>query len=276
MRYPSKICIIWTYEETCPFLLAPFLNDRVGTVLSDHFHQEEGDPHGAILSTTLFSVKINNIVKQVDPGVECSLYVDDFVIMYKSPTINAMQRRLHHIIIRLEKCTLENWFTISKNKTVAMYFCHDKKCMDHNLKLGAGPIEFIEVKFLGLIWDTKLTFEPHIEYLRAWCQNSLNILKILSRTEWGADQTEINSLLRSKLEYGCIVYGCASTTVLSKLDPICPVHNQGLHLSLGAFHSSPVESLYVEAHEPQLDIRRHKLALQYALKLKSNPQKSSL
>ena len=79
------------------------------------------------MSTTLFNVKINDIVKQVDPGVECSLYVDDFVIMYRSPTIDAIQRKLQHTINRLEKWTLENGFTISKNKTVAMHFCPDKK-----------------------------------------------------------------------------------------------------------------------------------------------------
>ena len=50
-----------------------------------------------------------------------------------------------------------------------------------------------------------------------------------------------------------------------------PVHNQGLRLSLGAFRSSPVDSLYVEAHELQLEIRREKLALQYILKLKATP-----
>ena len=42
-------------------------------------------------------------------------------------------------------------------------------------------------------------------------------------------------------------------------------------LSIGAFRSSPVESLYVEAHEPPLEIRKEKLALQYILKLKANP-----
>ena len=70
------------------------------------------------------------------------------------------------------------------------------------------------------------------------------------------------------MDYGCLVYGSASKTALAKLDP---VHNQGLRLSLGAFRSSPVESLYVEAHEPPLEIRREKLALQYILKLKANP-----
>ena len=114
-----------------PIFIGNFLSDRtfqihLGTILSDVFHQEEGVPQGAILSTTLFNDKINDIVKQVDPGVECSLYVDDFVIMYKSPTIDAIQRKLQHTINRLEKWTLKNGFTISKNKTVAMHFCPDK------------------------------------------------------------------------------------------------------------------------------------------------------
>ena len=63
----------------------------------------------------------------------------------------------------------------------------------------------------------------------------------------------------SELDYGCIVYGSASKTALAKLDI---VHNQGLRLSLGAFRSSPVESLYVEVHELPLEIRRDQLALQ--------------
>ena len=88
----------------------------------------------------------------------------------------------------------------------------------------------------------------------------------------GADQTTLlilyRSLVRSKLDYGCIVNGSASKVALAKLDP---VHNQGLRFSLGAFRSSPVESLYVETQEPPLEIRREKLALQYILKLKANP-----
>ena len=140
-------------------------------------------------------------------------------------------------------------------------------------EIGQWPYPIVkEAKFLGLIWDTKLTFEPHIKYLKARWQKSLNILKVLSRTEYDADRTTslklYRSLVISKLDYGCLVYGSASKTALAKLDP---VHNQGFRPSLGAFRSSPVESLYVEAHEPPLEIRREKLALQYTIKLKANP-----
>ena len=49
------------------------------------------------------------------------------------------------------------------------------------------------------------------------------------------------------------------------------VHHHGLRLALGAFRTSSIPSLYVEADEPSLSERRAKLSLQYITKLKSNP-----
>ena len=51
-------------------------------------------PQGSILSLTLFSLKINNIVKCLNPGVDCSLYVDDFLICYRSKNMNTIERQL--------------------------------------------------------------------------------------------------------------------------------------------------------------------------------------
>jgi len=50
-----------------------------------------------------------------------------------------------------------------------------------------------------------------------------------------------------------------------------PIQNQALRLCLGAFRTSPVESLQVEANEPSLAFRRNWLAVLYALKIRSNP-----
>ena len=77
------------------------------------------------------------------------------------------------------------------------------------------------------------------------------------------------SLIRSKLDYGCIVYGSAKPSYLKILDPI--VH-QALRICLGAFRTSPVESLYVEAGEPPLELRRKKLTMNCFLKLKTLPE----
>ena len=66
-------------------------------------------------------------------------YVDDFVIMYTSPTIDAIQRKLQHTINRLKKWTVKNGFTFSKNKTVAMHFCPDKKMHGSCFEIGQWP-----------------------------------------------------------------------------------------------------------------------------------------
>ena len=62
------------------------------------------------------------------------------------------------------------------------------------------------------------------------------------------------------------MYGLARRSILKQLDLI---HHQGLRIALGAFCTSPAQSLYIEAHEPSLTTRRLKLSLNYVLKLKS-------
>ena len=225
-----------------------------GCTLSDVFQQEEGVPQGAIFSTTLFSIKINNITQALASGTECSLYVDDFVIIYRSKSVIEIERKLQMTINKLQEWTLQNGFTISQSKTVAMHFWQRKWQPDPELKIGSTPIKFVkEAKFLGLIWDSKLSFLPHIMYIKNKCKKALNLLRVLSHTEWGGDKETLlklyRSLVRSKLDYGCIVYGSARKSYIERLDPI---HNQGLRLCLGAFRTTPVKSLYVEANEPPL------------------------
>ena len=60
-------------------------------------HQEMGVPQGSILSVTLFALKINTIVKSVSPGVECSLYVYDFLICYRSKFVQIIERHLQQV-----------------------------------------------------------------------------------------------------------------------------------------------------------------------------------
>ena len=123
---------------------------------------------------------------------------------------------------------------------------------------------------MGLIFDKKLNFLAHIKDLRLRCMKTLRVMKVLSSREWGSDSDTLlqvyRTLIRSKLDYGCFVYGSAKPSHLGMLDPI---HHQGLRLALGAFRTSPVESLYAEADEPPLKLRRKKLALQYATKMKA-------
>nr|KAG5702023.1 hypothetical protein BaRGS_015758 [Batillaria attramentaria] len=141
------------------------------------------------------------------------------------------------------------------------------------LAIDGSPIKVVqEAKFLGLIFDRRLTFRSHIKYLRASCMKALDVLRVVGHTDWGGDRTVLlrlyRALVRSKLDYGCIVYSSASKSTLKLLNT---VHHEGLRICLGAFRTSPVHSLYAEAGEPSLALRRTRLMLNYVLKLKANP-----
>ena len=261
-----------------PLFIQSFLEDRtmqvrVGSTLSDLYDQEQGVPQGSILSTTLFNIKINNIVNCLDTKTDGSLYVDDFGICYRSKNMRTIERHLQQSINRIEDWATNNDFKFSKSKTQCVHFCKLRRI--HNdpvLYLYGSPIPVVEEsKFLGVIFDRKLSFIPHIRYIKAKCLKALNLLKVLSNTSWGADRSTLlhlyRSLIRSKLDYGSIVYGSARKSYLQMLDT---VHHQGLRLALGAFRTSPVTSLYVEADEPSLYLRREKLSLQYAIRLAAN------
>ena len=262
-----------------PAFITKFLENRnfrvrLGSTLSDPFEQEMGVPQGSILSVTLFSLKINSLAKVLSKDVEGSLYVDDFLMSYRAKTTKTCERQLQGCLHKIEKWYTENGFKLSQAKTVCVHF-HNKRGIlyEPNLTLHGKNIKVVrETRFLGVIFDQKLSFLPHLKTLKTTCLKALDIIRVVSNQEWGADKSVLmklyRSLVRSKLDYGCFVYGSARPSYLKMLNTI---HHQGLRLALGAFRTSPVESLYVEAGELPLEHRRIKLSLQYVTKLKSTP-----
>ena len=53
-----------------------------------------GVPQGSILSVTLFSLKIYSLATVLKNDTLGRLYVDDFVLCYKSKNMNSIERQL--------------------------------------------------------------------------------------------------------------------------------------------------------------------------------------
>ena len=136
-----------------------------------------GVPQGSILSPALFSIKINNIVKAVLKGTGCSLFVDDFALCVNGKTLKRVVKRVERAmqlrVNSVQKWVSENSFKLSTYKTVCIHF-HQQYVFfsaDPNILLGKTPIKVVkEPKFVGLIFDTKLIFKNHIQYLKTSCQ----------------------------------------------------------------------------------------------------------
>ncbi|GFX80436.1 uncharacterized protein TNCV_177751 [Trichonephila clavipes] len=137
-----------------------------------------------------------------------------------------IERPLQTTVNRLVQWCDQNGHMISPSKSSCVHFCRKRNLHpDHSIHIGHIQIPVVSaVRFLGVIFDCKLTFLPHVIYLRKRCERSLNILKVLSNTLWGADRVSLlrvyQALILSRLDYGCVVYGSARASVLKRLDTV--------------------------------------------------------
>jgi hypothetical protein len=207
----------------------------------------------------------NGKCSRAGPSVATSLYVETSLFTTVPGALSSSNTGFR---------ALENGFSFSPDKTQCVHFTHLRGLRPHpSLLLSNCALPFvITVKFLGLMLDSKLSWEPHLRWLCVRREWSLNVLKVLSGGSWDGDRKVMlrlyRSLVRSKVDYGSFVYGSTTKSKLSMMDPI---HNIGIHLATGTFHTSSLKSLYAESGEPPLDLWRNILLCGCVAKLATQP-----
>ena len=168
---------------------------------------------------------------------------------------------------------MKNGFRFAAHKCKVIHFTAPRVRIQRppTVRIGNTPLPVEEsTKFFGLWWDSHLSFKKHISVLKAQCKEALNLIRVVAHLKWGGDRDTLlmlyQAIVRSKLDYGCIVYGTGSNANLRQLDSI---HYSGLRLALGAFCTSPVSSLYTGTNEAPLEERRLKLSMHYYLKTRA-------
>ena len=125
--------------------------------------------------------------------------MEDFLISYRSKNLNSIERKLQLCVQNLEAWCNENGFTFSTAKTVCVHITKSRKLhTDPELYLNGHKIPRVnQAKFLGVIFDKMLTFLPHIEHPKDKCLKALNLLKVVSGSEWGVDRKVLSRFHRS-------------------------------------------------------------------------------
>ena len=261
-----------------PVFVSEYLRDRrirvrIGTALSDEFYPEEGVPTGGVLAVTCFGLKINELPSCIAKDIFKALFVDDLAICFRGRSLDTIERHLQQAVNSIQEWATRNGFRFAAHKCKVIHFTAPRSRAQRPPIVRIGntllPVEE-STKFLGLWWDSHLSFKKHISVLKTQCKEALNLIRVVAHLKWGGDRDTLlmlyRAIVRSKFDYGCIVYGTASNTNLRQLDSI---HNSGLRLALGAFCTSPVSSLYTEANEAPLEERRLKLSMHYYVKTRA-------
>lgn len=168
---------------------------------------------------TLFAIAINNLTSVIKSLVQCSLFVDDFSIFCSSSSLETTTRQLQVTLTRLDDWTKKSGFNFPTEQSVCVPFnCSYSILNLPDLRMRVTVQQFKETaRFLGLKFDTKLKWLPHLQDLKKRCLKALGILKCLSHNSWSADRTCVPRFYRgfvwSRLDYGRMVYGSANPLI---------------------------------------------------------------
>ena len=256
------------------FISSHLFQVRVGSTLSDVMSQEEGVPQGSVLSVSLFALAINGIASVIPPGVLSALFVDDLSISFHAAKLAMAERKLQLCINRIVEWADKNGFKFSSSKSVVVHFCRIRNLHpDPDLYLKGQRLPCVdEARFLGMHFDRRLTWVPHLQATKVNCLKSMQVLRVLSHMSWGSDRATMlrlhQSLILSKLSYGCEFYSSATSNTLKIIDSI---HHSSIRLATGAFRSSPIPSLLVDAGEMPLDLHRQSALTSYWIRLQRTP-----
>jgi hypothetical protein len=160
-----------------------------------------------------------------------------------------------------ERCNIKT----NKDKTQAIYFSHRIRSPESLLTLNGRNITFVNSsKYLGVIFDKKSTWRPHIEMIDA--KTFRTFIRVYS--QFKSEQLSSNiklalhkALISSVMTYACPDWEFAADTRLIKLQRL---QNKVLHTTDNFPRRTPVREMHMAFHLPYVYDCMTKLCRQQA------------
>ena len=232
-----------------------FLEDRSAMVrfqnsLSSEKLFQNGTPQGSVLSAFLFNIVMEEILlklnlNNINSGV-AFCYADDLIIINISSTFEKLKNMLQDNLSKIGKITKSLGLMIEPSKTVAMYF--NSNLPENCLTICNKLIKWVtNHKFLGIIFDNKLTFSKHIDFIVGRCNKRINILKSIASITGGVKARILRiyyiQAIRSIIDYAAPVLYTINGKNLTRLEIL---QNTSMRLILGAPKWTKVKSMCLE------------------------------
>ena len=217
------------------------------TLRTDWFNVPSGVRQGDPLSSTLFSIFINDLVQylkltgigiQVDElSINALLYADDIILMAKS------EPELQILISALETWCNTWQMQVNVAKTNIIHFRHCRKARtNYQFRINNKSIEIVSIyKYLGFYLHEFMNYNKHAEKMADSGSRALGSIigkfKTFKNVTFDSFTKLYESCVTSILDYASEVWGCCKAPSCNK------IQQRAIRYYLGVHRFCPIPSL---------------------------------
>ena len=210
------------------YLINRYQYTDIDGLVSDFAEILAGVPQGSVLGPLLFLIYINDFPTSND--FKSFLFADDTSLFLSGTSIDNLKIKAQKELDRVEAWFNANRMQLNSKKTKFILFnlTKAKRSEPFTIKLGEDNLCRVSeesdekfVRLVGVLLDEELSFKHHIAHIKSkLC--SLNFVMARSRNVLPPYIRMLiyNALVKSVLEFACILYGSAKKSTLDCLEKI--------------------------------------------------------
>lgn len=172
-----------------------------------------GCPQGGVLSPLLWNLVMDGLLVELNNEGYSSLgYADDLVILVEGKFSITIRERMQRALNVVNRWCSREGLKVSPPKTTLVPFTRRRKLEGLGpLFLNGGNLEMSgEVKYLGVIFDSKLTWTSHISKIKRKSEITLAVIRRMYDRQWGLRPGMVHWLytrvVRPAIMYAALVW----------------------------------------------------------------------